>query len=45
MFIKGFGQDTKRQLYILGSTSLGPSGTGGQVLRIDRVHPHENESE
>lgn len=38
MFIKGFGQDAKGQLYVLGSTIEGPSGTGGQVLRIDRVH-------
>jgi glucose/arabinose dehydrogenase len=37
MFIKGFGQDSRQQLYVLGSTSLGPSGTGGQVLRIDRA--------
>ncbi len=38
MFIKGFGQDARGRLYVLGSTNIGPSGTGGQVLRIDRVH-------
>ncbi len=37
MFIKGFGQDARHQLYVLGSTSIGPSGTGGQILRIDRA--------
>ena len=37
MFIKGFGQDARGQLYVLGSTSLGPSGMGGQILRIDRA--------
>jgi glucose/arabinose dehydrogenase len=45
MFIKGFGQDDKRQLYVLGSTSLGPSGTGGQVLRIDRVKDDKPEDD
>jgi glucose/arabinose dehydrogenase len=36
MFIKGFGQDAQGQLYVVGSTNLGPSGDGGQILRIDR---------
>jgi glucose/arabinose dehydrogenase len=40
MFIKGFGEDANHQLYVLGSTSLGPSGTGGQIMRIDRADKH-----
>ena len=33
-FLKGFGQDAAGNLYVLGSTNLGPSGTAGQVLKI-----------
>jgi uncharacterized protein (TIGR03118 family) len=34
IFIKGFGQDATGELYVLGSTNIGPSGTGGMVLKI-----------
>jgi glucose/arabinose dehydrogenase len=34
MFIKGFGQDADDELYVLGSTNIGPSGENGAVLRI-----------
>lgn len=34
MFLKGFGQDQDGELYVLASTVLGPSGTGGQVIKI-----------
>ncbi|MFO0890994.1 MAG: PQQ-dependent sugar dehydrogenase [Isosphaeraceae bacterium] len=37
MLIKGFGQDGEGELYVLGSTSIGPSGTGGAVLAIQRA--------
>jgi glucose/arabinose dehydrogenase len=33
-FLKGFGQDDRRELYVLIDSSIGPSGTGGQVLKI-----------
>jgi len=33
-FIKGFGQDAANELYVLGSTDLGPSGANGRVMRI-----------
>ncbi len=35
--IKGFGQDDSREIYVLIDTSFGPSGTGGQVLKIVRA--------
>lgn len=34
MYLKGFGQDAAGELYVLGSTNIGPSGTAGQVLKI-----------
>jgi hypothetical protein len=34
IFIKGFGQDANGELYVLGSTNIGPSGAGGKVLKI-----------
>lgn len=34
LYLKGFGQDANGELYVLGSVSLGPSGSTGQVLRI-----------
>jgi glucose/arabinose dehydrogenase len=33
-FIKGFGQDGAGEVYVLGSKSLGPTGTTGTVLKI-----------
>lgn len=34
LFVKGFGQDANGELYVLGSTALGPSGTTGVVLEL-----------
>jgi len=34
MFLKGFGIDTESEVYVLASSSLGPYGSGGKVLKI-----------
>src|SRR5262249_45139803 len=34
LFLKGLGQDANGELYVLGSTTLGPTGTTGVALRI-----------
>ncbi|MGE5294173.1 MAG: PQQ-dependent sugar dehydrogenase [Solirubrobacterales bacterium] len=34
LFVKGMGQDLDGEVYILGSTALGPYGTTGVVLKI-----------
>ncbi len=34
LWIKGFGQGTDGELYLLGSTTLGPSGATGQMLKL-----------
>src|SRR5207247_630226 len=34
LYIKGFGQDTNGELYLLGSTVIGPSGTTGVALAL-----------
>lgn len=34
LWLKGYGQDASGELYIFGSTNLGPGGTSGKVLRI-----------
>lgn len=33
-YIKGFGQDMSGEIYVLGSKSLGPSGTSGKVFKL-----------
>jgi glucose/arabinose dehydrogenase len=33
-FIKGFGQDLSGEIYVLGSTQLGPTGTTGKVFKL-----------
>jgi glucose/arabinose dehydrogenase len=33
-FLKGFGQDDGGEIYVLIDSNIGPSGTGGQVLKI-----------
>ena len=33
-FLKGFGQDSNGELYALVSSRLGPSGAGGQLVRL-----------
>jgi glucose/arabinose dehydrogenase len=37
LFLKGFGQDEKGEVYITGSTVLGPSGTTGKVYKLAMV--------
>ena len=37
MFVKGIGQDANHELYVLGSTVLGPSGNAGVVAQIQAV--------
>jgi glucose/arabinose dehydrogenase len=34
LFVKGFGEDSSGELYVMGSTDLAPSGTGGSVLKL-----------
>lgn len=34
LWVKGFGQDAAGELYLMGSTTLGPTGTTGVVLAI-----------
>jgi glucose/arabinose dehydrogenase len=36
-FLKGFGQDDGGELYVMIDSNIGPSGTGGKVLRIVRA--------
>lgn len=36
-FLKGFGQDDKGELYVMVDSNIGPSGTGGKVLKIVRA--------
>src|SRR2546430_7187106 len=36
-FLKGFGQDDSGELYVMIDSNIGPSGTGGQVLKIVRA--------
>ena len=33
-FLKGFGRDDAGEIYVLIDSNIGPSGTGGQVLKI-----------
>lgn len=34
MWVKGFGEDPSGELYVMGSTDLGPSGSSGRVLKL-----------
>jgi hypothetical protein len=34
LWLKGFGEDANGEIYVMGSTRLGPAGTTGQVLEI-----------
>ena len=34
MFIKGFGEDANGEIFLLASTTLGPTGTNGVVMQI-----------
>jgi glucose/arabinose dehydrogenase len=36
-FLKGFGQDDSGELYVMIDSNIGPSGTGGKVLKIIRA--------
>ena len=33
-FLKGFGQDDGGELYVMIDSNIGPSGTGGKILKI-----------
>ena len=39
-FLKGFGTDESDEVYVLIDSSIGPSGTGGQVLKITGATNH-----
>ena len=41
LFVKGFGEDSEGELYLLASSGLGPSGTGGKVFRIAERFPRQ----
>jgi hypothetical protein len=43
IFIKGFGEDEKHELYALGSANIGPSGTAGTVLSINPVRENRDQ--
>jgi glucose/arabinose dehydrogenase len=34
LFLKGIGQDATGEIYVLADSNIGPSGTGGSVLKI-----------
>lgn len=34
MFLKGFGQDREGEIYVFGSTEIGPFGSGGMMMKI-----------
>jgi hypothetical protein len=36
-YLKGFGQDSKGEIYVLASTELGPSGSAGKVFKLVSV--------
>ena len=36
-FLKGFGRDDAGEVYVLIDSSIGPSGTGGKVLKITKA--------
>ncbi len=39
LFIKGFAQDLNGEIYVLADSNVGPSGTGGRVLKIATIQP------
>jgi hypothetical protein len=39
-FSKGFGTDASDEIYVLIDTNIGPSGTGGSVLKITGAMNH-----
>jgi uncharacterized protein (TIGR03118 family) len=34
MWVKGYGEDASGEVYVFGSTNLGPTGTSGKMLKI-----------
>jgi hypothetical protein len=34
MYLKGFGQDNRGEVYLLTSTETGPTGNSGKVMKI-----------
>ncbi|HAB16534.1 MAG TPA: PQQ-dependent sugar dehydrogenase [Verrucomicrobiota bacterium] len=39
LWLKGFGQDAAGELYVCGSTNLGPTGSSGKLLKVVSVTP------
>jgi glucose/arabinose dehydrogenase/plastocyanin len=39
LYIKGFAQDSAGEMYVLADSNVGPSGTGGRVLKIATIQP------
>jgi plastocyanin len=39
LFLKGFGRDATGELYALADSNIGPSGTGGKVLKLTTIPP------
>jgi glucose/arabinose dehydrogenase len=42
MSVKGFGQDRRGEVYVLGSNVTGPSGETGKVYQLTRVGKHRH---
>jgi hypothetical protein len=42
MSVKGFGQDRRGEVYVLGSNVTGPTGTTGKVYQLTRVGRHRS---
>ena len=34
LYVKGFGQSLDGEIYLLASSNLGPSGSGGKIFKI-----------
>ncbi|MBA3882273.1 MAG: PQQ-dependent sugar dehydrogenase [Chthoniobacterales bacterium] len=39
LFIKGIGEDTEGEIYVLADSGIGPSATGGRVLKLVAAPP------
>ena len=44
LYLKGFGQDSSGEIYLFGSTNIGPSGAGGNVLKIVALSTNQPQS-
>ncbi|MBU2578407.1 PQQ-dependent sugar dehydrogenase, partial [Patescibacteria group bacterium] len=45
LFVKGFGIDAEGEIYVLASSSLGPFGAGGKVLKITQSTQSSDDSD